>query len=111
MINLYLDEDVHKKVAVSLRIKGYDVISAHEVSNWSVSDLRQLEYAVSQKRAIFTFNSGDFVKLHDEYIRNNKHHFGILLSKQIPLKESISRLTTFLYKHTSEEIENNILWI
>ena len=28
MIKLYLDEDVHKKIALSLRLKGYDVISA-----------------------------------------------------------------------------------
>jgi uncharacterized protein with PIN domain len=32
MIKLYLDEDVHKKTATALRLKGYDVISAHEVS-------------------------------------------------------------------------------
>jgi len=25
MIKLYLDEDVHKKVAAALRLKGYDV--------------------------------------------------------------------------------------
>ena len=62
MINLYLDEDVHKKVAISLRIKGYNVISAHEVSNWGISDISQLEYAISQNMAIFTFNSGDFIK-------------------------------------------------
>lgn len=26
MIKLYLDEDVHKKIAMALRVKGYDVI-------------------------------------------------------------------------------------
>ena len=111
MINLYLDEDVHKKVAISLRIKGYDVTSAHEVQNWGISDIKQLEYAISQNRAIFSFNCSDFTKLHNEYILNKKPHLGILLSKQIPLKESIRRLITFLYKHTCEEAKNNIFWI
>jgi hypothetical protein len=29
MIRLYLDEDVHKQVAVALRLRGYDAVSAH----------------------------------------------------------------------------------
>lgn len=111
MIRLYLDEDVHKKVAVALRIKGYDVISVHEVKNWGVSDFQQLEYATSQGRAIFTFNKADFIKLHNEYTEGGKSHFGILLSKQIPLNECVKRLTMFLFEHTSEEVKNNIYWI
>ena len=93
MIKLYLDEDVHKKIAIALRVKGYEVISAHEVKNWNISDMEQLEYAISNGQAIFTFNCGDFAKLHKEYMRNSKIHYGILLSKHIPLKESIKRLT------------------
>ena len=72
MIKLYLDEDVHKKIAPALRIKGYDVVSAHEVKNWGISDRAQIEYAISQSRAIFTFNTTDFIKLHNEYINAGK---------------------------------------
>lgn len=46
MIKLYLDEDVHKKVAIALRLKGYDVISAHEMHKQSLSDFQQLEQEV-----------------------------------------------------------------
>lgn len=111
MIKLYLDEDVHKKIAVALRLKGYDVVSAHEVQKQSLSDYQQLEYAVSEQRAIFTFNTGDFDRLHKEYIKSGKNHFGILLSKQIPIGETINRLTKFLFAHSKEEIRNNIFWI
>ncbi len=111
MIRLYLDEDVHKKVSMALRARGYDVVSAHEIKNWGISDLNQLEYTVSQKRAIFTFNTGDFLRLHKEYIQSRKSHFGIILSKQISLKETIKRLTSFLYNHTFEELKDNIFWI
>lgn len=68
MIKLYLDEDVHKKVATALRLKGYDAVSAHEVQKQSLSDDQQLEFAVSEARAIFTFNAGDFEKLHKRRI-------------------------------------------
>jgi uncharacterized protein with PIN domain len=111
MIKLYLDEDIHKKIAVALRLKGYDVVSAHEVQKQSLSDYQQLEYAVSEQRAIFTFNAGDFDRLHKEYIKSGKNHFGILLSKQIPIGETINRLTKFLFAHSKEEIRNNIFWI
>jgi uncharacterized protein with PIN domain len=111
MIKLYLDEDVHKKIAVALRLKGYDVVSAHEVQKQSLSDYQQLEYAVSEQMAIFTFNAGDFDRLHKEYIKSGKNHFGILLSKQIPIGETINRLTKFLFAHSKEEIRNNIFWI
>jgi uncharacterized protein with PIN domain len=111
MIRLYLDEDVHKKAATALRLKGYDVISSHEVQKQSLPDYRQLEYAISQQRAIFTFNAGDFDRLHREYIEGGKNHFGILLSKQIHIGETIARLTKFLFEHSSEKIKNNIFWI
>ncbi|MDO9287505.1 MAG: DUF5615 family PIN-like protein [Thermodesulfovibrionales bacterium] len=111
MIRLYLDEDVHKKVATALRLKGYDVVSTHEVQKQSLPDYRQLDYAISGQRAIFTFNAGDFDRLHKEYVQSGKQHFGIILSKQIPIGETIKRLTKFLFTHSSEEIKNNIFWI
>jgi hypothetical protein len=111
MIKLYLDEDVHKKVATALRLKGYDVFSAHEVQKQSLSDFQQMEYAVAQKRAIFTFNAGDFDRLHKEYLQSRKNHFGILLSKQLPVSETVKRLTKFLFTHSADEIRNNVYWI
>ena len=111
MIKLYLDEDVHKKVATALRLKGYDVISAHEEQKHSLSDYQQLEYAVAEGRAIFTFNVGDFNRLHKEYIKSGKNHSGILLSKQTPIGDTIKQLVKFLYANSSEKIRNNIFWI
>lgn len=111
MVRLYLDEDVHKKTALALRSKGYDVISAHEVQNQGISDYEQLQYAISESRAIFTFNVGDFDKLHKECLRSGKEHFGILLSKQIPFSETLKRLINFLFTRTATELKNNMFWI
>ncbi len=111
MFKLYLDEDVHKKVAFALRLKGYDVASAHEMQKQSLSDSQQLEYAAADQRAIFTFNAGDFDRLHKEYMKSGKKHYGILLSKQLPLSETVRRLAKFLFAHAAEKIQNNIFWI
>lgn len=111
MIKLYLDEDVHKKVATALRLKGYDVVSAHEVQKQSLSDHQQLDYAIAENRSLFTFNSGDFDRLHKEYLKNGKDHFGIILSKQMPIGETVKRLTKFLFSRSADEVRNNVFWI
>jgi uncharacterized protein with PIN domain len=111
MIKLYLDEDVHKKIAFSLRLKGYDVVSAHEVQNQSLPDYQQLQYAISEQRAIFTFNVADFDRLHREYTQKGKEHFGIILSKQISFSKTLQRLTQFLSTDFSKDIRNNLFWL
>jgi hypothetical protein len=111
MIRLYLDEDVHKKIALALRLKGYDVVSAHEAGNWGLSDGDQLRYAVREDRAIFTFNSGDFLRLQQEYADRGVAHFGILTAKQLPFKDLLKRLTDFLYTHKSADIKDRSFWI
>jgi hypothetical protein len=35
-IRLYLDEDVYKRVAVALRLRHFDVISAHEIDRLGI---------------------------------------------------------------------------
>lgn len=111
MIKLYLDEDVHKNVATALRLKGYDVVSAHEAQKQSLSDHEQLIHAVSGERAIFTFNTGDFDRLHKLLAAQRSHHYGILVSKQLSLGETVKRLAKFLFSHSAEEIKDNIYWI
>ena len=111
MARLYLDEDVHKKIALALRVKGYDVTSAHEVNNRGIPDYAQLEYAISEQRAIFSFNIGDFQRLHKQYAESGKEHFGILLSKQIPFGETLNRLTRFLFAYSVGNLKNNVFWI
>jgi hypothetical protein len=47
---------------LALRARGVDVISAADAGMLGVSDLEQLDYATSQKRVLFSFNRGDFIK-------------------------------------------------
>ena len=62
-IRLYLDEDVHRRVASALRLRHFDVVSAHEVRRWGLSDEEQLSYAAEEGRALFTYNAADYLQL------------------------------------------------
>ena len=57
-----------------------------------VPDADQLAFAASQNRTIFTFNRGDFVQLHIEYLKQNHMHSGIIVSDQLEVGVITRRL-------------------
>jgi hypothetical protein len=63
-IRLYIDEDVHKRVATALRLRHFDVISAHETDRLGTSDDVQLQFAAEHGRTLFTFNTAHYLHLH-----------------------------------------------
>ena len=62
-IRFHLDENVSNAVADGLRRRGIDVTTTPEEALISVSDKAQLEFALSQKRVIFTQDT-DFLRMH-----------------------------------------------
>lgn len=64
-IRLYFDEDAGKNSLVNaLRRAGVDAITTGEANNLRLPDSEQLIWATEQKRVIYTFNMGDFCRLH-----------------------------------------------
>ena len=76
-IKFHLDENVNKAIASGLRIRGIDVTTSPEEGLLGASDERQLAYALSQKRVIFTFDD-DFLALAATGIE----HCGIIYGRQ-----------------------------
>ena len=76
-IRFHLDENVSNAVGEGLRRRGIDVTTTPEESLISVSDLVQLEFALSQKRIIFTQDT-DFLRMHQAVIS----HCGIVYCSQ-----------------------------
>jgi Domain of unknown function (DUF5615) len=111
LIRLYLDEDVHKRVAVALRLRNFDAVSTHEVGGWGRSDEDQLAFAATQGRAIFTFNTPDFLRLHMDWLRGNREHSGIIVSDQIAIGETVRRLLNLLNRVTADEMRNQLRWL
>jgi len=95
------------KLARLLRERGFDAVSAHEVGNAELEDSEHLAYAVSQGRAILTYNAKDYAPLLDKYWWAGREHYGIIVSEQLPIGELLRRVLRFLNAVTADEMRNN----
>lgn len=105
-VKLLLDEDVHLDLASALRKRGYDAMHVQELARKGLNDREQIEYVVEQESCIFTFNVKDFVLLHNEYVINEKEHFGIIVASQLPIGEALRRLLALLQRSSRESMKN-----
>lgn len=110
-IKLYIDEDLTDRLAVTLRSRRYDAVSAHEVNMRGKTDKEQLEYAIKHNCVILTRNIKHFVNLQREYYKNGLPHDGILVTDYLPLKELIRRITKFLNEKHQDEMKNCLEWL
>jgi predicted nuclease of predicted toxin-antitoxin system len=113
-VALYTDEDVTTDLAPALRWRGYIAQSTAEVGNAERSDEAQLTYATEQGRAIFTYNSQDFILLARGWYAAGRQHAGIILSEQFSQRqfgELLRRMLQLLDSLTADEIYNRIVFL
>ena len=110
-ISLFLNEDVHEGLAAALRRQGIDAVNTQECGRKEAKDAEQLAFAVSQQRALMTFNIADFEALADEYFWQDKHHFGIIVSPQRSFWETFRRLVLLTSKFTRESLANQLIYL
>ena len=83
MFQLYIDEDsMDRDLVRALRARGVDVTTAQDVGMMECSDEEHLLFATNQGRVLYSFNRGDFFRLHSQYAAEGKSHAGILLARQ-----------------------------
>ena len=111
MIKLYLDENVPESIAQALKLRGYNVVTASSIGKKGLTDKEQLHFAASEKRIIFTFNTGDYCELHTEFLSEGKTHEGIILSKQLPVGIIIKGLINICSMLKPDKMRNNIFWL
>ena len=106
-IKLYLDEDAQRTDLIqALRARRVDVETASEANLLGQPDDVQLEYATAQGRVVFTFNRGDFFRLHTEWLNRDQHHAGIILSDQLGTGAVIRRLLQLVDAKSADEMHD-----
>jgi len=113
-LRLYFDEDTMDADLVhALRIRGIEVTTAFEQKMIRHDDTEHLELATSQGRALYSFNVGDYQRLHTEYLTQGKHHAGIILAQQqrYSLGEQMRRLLKIIAAISAEEMKDRIVFL
>ena len=78
-MRLLLDEQLSSAIAVQLRARGRDVVTAAEAGLAGRPDPDVLAWATSDRRAVVTGNIRDFRPLHVASLTAGTQHFGIVL--------------------------------
>ena len=83
IIRLYCDEDSMQHTFINaLRARGVDVRTALEARMTERPDWEHLDYATAEGRVLYSFNVGDFCRLHTKYLSEDKSHAGIVVARQ-----------------------------
>jgi uncharacterized protein with PIN domain len=104
-----LNENLGDEIAQRLRMNGVDAVSSHETSMDTKDDDAQMQFAVSQGRAIVTINNRDFVRINAKYKANGWEHYGIILSNDIDHSVIYRRLLKLTANLQAEDIKNRII--
>lgn len=113
-IQLYLDEDTMDADLVhALRIRGVDLSTALEQGMIQRDDRDHLELATSQGRVLYSFNVGDFQRLHTKNLRAARHHAGIILAQQqrYNIGEQMRRLLRIIASLSAEEMIDSLVFL
>jgi hypothetical protein len=110
-VRLFLDEDVHVVLASALRKRGYDARHTGEEERLGTSYKEQLEFATGEERCFMTFNVGHFVQLHNSWMQSGREHAGIIVSKQLPVGESLRRLLALLHRETPASMKGQLRFL
>lgn len=108
---LYLNHDVHKSAAESLRREGFDVVATGEVGLSTATDEEQLEFAAKEHGALVSFNVCDYPSIHSDWSAKGKEHWGVIMSRQLPLKETLQRLRALLQAFSDDDLKNQLRWL
>jgi hypothetical protein len=113
-IRLLVDEDAqHRGLAPALRARGVDVTTAHELGLTGADDDSILARAVAEGRAIYTFNAGDYCRLHTQFVQQGREHAGIIIvpRQRYSVGEQLRRLFGLINTRSAEEMRNQLVFL
>lgn len=110
-IRLYIDEDSMNRALVrALRARGVDVTTALDEGMIERGDAEHLDYAREQGRVLYSFNVGDFYRLHTAYVAQDKPHSGIILARhqEYSVGEQMRRILKLIATRSADDMIDRV---
>lgn len=80
MLRLYLDEDAaDNALRRALESAGFECLTVAHAGMRRRADSEQVAFAAANERVLFTKNTGDFVRLHADWMAEGRAHAGIVV--------------------------------
>ena len=96
----------------SLRNSGIEVMTASDANKLGYSDEEQLIWATQQNRVIYSFNIGDFCRLHSVYMLEGRNHAGIVLGQQSYSVGALLRgIKKLMAAMSAEDMRNQLVFL
>jgi predicted nuclease of predicted toxin-antitoxin system len=108
---LYLDEDVHVRIARIVQGHGFLVSTARRENMLGATDKEQLAFASDRGLVVVTHNRVDFEALARQYYEEGRDHAGIICAVRRSPRECATRLLALLNDRTASEFENHRLYV
>lgn len=106
-----MDEDsTARSLALTLKSREVNVITALEVDRLGYGDEEQLIWATSQGYTLYSSNIRDFYSLHTTFLEQKRDHAGIILVQQqkYSLGEIMRGLLQLIATKSAEEMLNQV---
>lgn len=119
-MRLLLDEHYSPKIAVELRKRGHDVVSANERDDLrGLADRKLWSISAGERRAFVTENVADFMPLLHEAVAESRSHAGLLFTSPRSLPRGprtiglfVKQLGRFLREHSAEDaLADQVFWL
>ena len=94
----------------ALRARGVDVVTALDDGMIEREDEAHLDYSTGHGRVLYSFNVGDYQRLHTEWVSSERSHAGIILGRQqrYSVGGQMRRLLKVMAARSAEEMRNRV---
>jgi hypothetical protein len=109
-----LDEDTIKGALIqALRNADLDVVTVAEAGRLGYPDEEQLIWATEQERVIYSFNIGDFCRLHSDFMAQERSHAGIVLApqQQYSVGQQLRGLLKLAADQSAQKMANELVFL
>ena len=111
-LQFFFDQHVPRAIALGLRLRGVDVVTAAEDGAAELDDPALMDRASDLGRVLVSFDS-DLLAEANRRQRTNRHFFGFVFAHplRVPVGVCVNDLELIAKLGTPEEIRNSVLYL